>query len=402
MADRVGPAIGARLRELRGRQTQLELATAAGLSVELVRALEQGRRHTASLSCLHRLAGALNVGIGELLSPGSRTGPESGGDFGVSGIRDALTAVDDFLDEIDADGEPVELTEVERTLTYAWGSYWSGHYERLAGVLPDALARSRAVHRQALAADRDRAAQLAAGIHQVAACTLVHLHEPDAAHLAVRRAIDLADTASDPLLAATLRGSLSWLLLTQGRYQEAHQLAAATATRLERTSTSSPTPSELSVWGSLLLGAATATGRLGKIGAARDHLVLADEAAGRLGHDRNDYETAFGPSQVVMQTVDVYVVTDEYDDALIAARSMPRGPGLPPAARARHLTDVGLAHSQLGRWDPATDALLTAERTAPAWIRYQTLPKQIVQDMLARHPRPPLRLRELAGRLGVA
>jgi transcriptional regulator with XRE-family HTH domain len=400
VADRVRPTIGVRLRELRGHQTQIELATAAGLSVELVRALEQGRRHTASITSLQRLARALNVDVGELLSPCPRTGPESGGELGVLAIRHALTAVDDFLDEIDTDGEPLEPTEVERTLTYAWGLYWSGYYERLARVLPDALARSRAVHRQALAADRDRAAQLAAGIHQVAACTLVHLHEPDAAHLALRQAIELADTASDLLLAATLRGSLSWLLLTQGRYQEAYQLAAATATRLE--CTNSPTPNELSVRGSLLLGAATAAGRAGQIGAARNHLVLADEAAGRLGHDRNDYETAFGPSQVVMQTVDVYVVTDEYDDALTVARSMPRGPGLPPAAQARHLTDVGLAHEQLGQWAPATDALLAAERTAPAWIKHQTLPKQIVRDMLARQPRPPLRLRELAARLGVS
>ncbi|MGA9311977.1 MAG: helix-turn-helix transcriptional regulator [Pseudonocardiaceae bacterium] len=47
--------------------TQDDLAAAAGVSTDLIRKLEQGRRHTASIGSLHRIAAALDVDLGELL-----------------------------------------------------------------------------------------------------------------------------------------------------------------------------------------------------------------------------------------------------------------------------------------------------------------------------------------------
>jgi transcriptional regulator with XRE-family HTH domain len=60
MADRM--ELGARIRQLRGRLlSQRELADKAQVSVELIRKLEQGRRHTASIGSLQRIARALDV-----------------------------------------------------------------------------------------------------------------------------------------------------------------------------------------------------------------------------------------------------------------------------------------------------------------------------------------------------
>ncbi|PPK68854.1 hypothetical protein V5P93_001226 [Actinokineospora auranticolor] len=46
---------------------------------------------------------------------------------------------------------------------------------------------------------------------------------------------------------------------------------------------------------------------------------------------------------------------------------------MPPTWRARYLLDLAIAHSELDHDEAAVDQLLTAERTAPEWLRYHTL-----------------------------
>ena len=97
MHEGIGPTIGQRIAQLRnGRMTQQELATAAGVSVDLVRKLEQGNRHTLSISSLHRIAGALDVDAGELLSKTTPL-PDAGEHSGAVAIRRALTYVGDLI-----------------------------------------------------------------------------------------------------------------------------------------------------------------------------------------------------------------------------------------------------------------------------------------------------------------
>jgi hypothetical protein len=124
--------------------------------------------------------------------------------------------------------------------------------------------------------------------------------------------------------------------------------------------------------------------------------------------DRIDYETPFGPSQVTMQTVDVRVVTEDvrvvtedYPAVLDAASRMPANPGLPLAARCRHLTDRACAHANLGQEQQALALLLTAEGMSPDWIRHQTLACAVSSDLLAAERRRSTPLRQLAKRIGV-
>jgi transcriptional regulator with XRE-family HTH domain len=65
----VGESIGYQLRRLRRLRglTQEELADRANVSRDLVAKLEQGRRHTARLSSLASLAGALDVELSALV-----------------------------------------------------------------------------------------------------------------------------------------------------------------------------------------------------------------------------------------------------------------------------------------------------------------------------------------------
>lgn len=178
---------------------------------------------------------------------------------------------------------------------------------------------------------------------------MVHLGASDASWLAIRHALAAADRGADELLAAVLRGSVSWQLLVQGRFDEACRVARRAAAAIEPAAVGAASLAHRSVYGSLLLGAATATGRDGHVVEARALLQeAATVAALNGGVDRTDYESPFGRAQVVMQTVDVHVVTEHYDLAVTAARDMPRDAALPLAARARHLTDTAMAHTHLG------------------------------------------------------
>lgn len=395
------PTIGARIRQLRaGVLTQQELATAADVSVDLVRKLEQGRRHTASIGSLHRIARALDVDTAELLAK-PRSMPSGNPNSGVVAIREALTAVDDLLNEVTEDGEPTTLEDAQRVVQYAWGSYWAGRLELLGTLLPSGLAQLRATARSVPQSQQPRAHELLAQLYCVARCTCTRVGRPDLAWLAIRNALDAAEHGSDPLLKAMLRSSVAHQLLTQGRYRESLKVSLNAAESIEPTG-DVPLP-HLSAYGHLLLIAASAAGHDQRAGEARDLLAESGRVAERIGGDRNDYETSFGLSQVTMQTVDVHVVTENFTAALAAADRLPRDARLPVVSRARNLYDQAFAHVRLGHDQRALDAALAAEHLAPDLMRYHPFPRQIVAELSERDRRRSqgLRLRELAARLGV-
>ncbi|MGH3867774.1 MAG: helix-turn-helix domain-containing protein [Pseudonocardiaceae bacterium] len=130
------PTIGERIRALRKpAYTQDDLAAAAQISVDVIHKLEQGRRHTASIGTLQRIARALDADIAALLGssrPVSGTGEDQAR---VEAIRNALTSVDDLLGELDGADAP-DLTEFSRTVTYAWGARMAGRFGPLVAMLP--------------------------------------------------------------------------------------------------------------------------------------------------------------------------------------------------------------------------------------------------------------------------
>lgn len=388
--------IGARIKQLRGNtMTQRELAERAGVSLALVRALEQNVRHTASIASLHKLARALDTTLPALL--GKTATMPNGPDTGVTAIRAALTPVDDLVDGTVDYGQPLTLREAQRTADYLWGAYWGGKYDLLGQLLPNALIQLRATHRAVPAADRPRAAEALARAYQAAGDTLVHLGHPDAAWLAVREALAAAQHGDDGLLAAALRMSVSWQLLVAGRYAEAEQVAMTAAHGIEPGDGASL--SQVSAYGALTVTAATATARAGQTGRTEELLAVSREMADRLGTDRSEHQTTFGPAKVAMLSVDCLVVLEQYPEALKAARAMPRDATLPLASRARHLADVAYTHTQLGHDGAALQTLLTMEQLAPEWIKYQSLPRQVAAELVRRDRNSALR--GLARRLGV-
>ncbi|MGQ4598084.1 helix-turn-helix domain-containing protein [Nocardia sp. R6R-6] len=390
--------IGARIRRFRGKRlTQKQLAEHAEVSHDLIKKLERGARQGASIASLQKIARALDIDIADLV--GKRYGiPSSDPHAGVVAIRRALTAVDDLTGD-ERDDLPIAISEARRAVDYAWGAYWNGRYEVLAGVLPSGISQLRATAHVAQAADVAPAHELLARMYWVTGCTLVHMGQADPAFTAIRSALSAAEHGNDPLLLATLRGSVAWQLLVQGRYEESHKVALKAAASVEPVGDAST--SELSVYGSLMLQTATAAGRGQKTREALDLAGAAGEVAERLGSDTKDYECNFGPSQVVMQTVDINVSSERYPEALKAAQAMPnRGAGLTQVSQARHLLDQAAALNRIGQHQKALDMLLAAERIGgPEWTMYQSLLKQVVAELLEKER--PNALRGLAQRVGV-
>ncbi|MGH3936412.1 MAG: helix-turn-helix domain-containing protein [Pseudonocardiaceae bacterium] len=392
------PMIGERIRELRrGIFTQYDLAAAADVSVDVIRKLEQGRQHTASIATLARIARALGVDLAELLGPPSAAPVAGEPQARVVAIRDALTSVDGLLGEMD-DVDSPDLTELARGVTYAFGLYWGGRYGPLAAMLPRLLTEAAAAVHAAASSEMGRAADLAAQVHRIAASALLHFGALDLGYIAARESLRLAALAADPLRVAAVHCSLGHVLMRQGRFLDAERVCVATAEQLEPTGQASP--AQLSIYGGLLLRGATAAARQRRAGAAVDLLAEATTAAQRTGADRADYDVVFGPGHVVMGAVDCAVVTEEYSTAARVARTMPRDAALPLSTHSRHLADVAHAQLRLGRTKVAESVLLAMERAAPEWAMHQRLPGVLVGELMTRG-RPSARLRELSHRLNV-
>ncbi|MFF5037558.1 helix-turn-helix domain-containing protein [Nocardia salmonicida] len=394
-----GERIGENIRRLRGKAlTRQQLADKSGVSVDLLKLLEQGTRNSTSLPTLRKLAAALDCDVSDIV--GKRTGlPNSTGETaGVIAIRRALTNVDE-LTGTSEEHLPISINDAHRAVTYAWGSYWAGRYEKLAAILPAGIADLRATQKAAQGADRALASELYARMLWATACTLVHLGHTDTAWTAITDAHKAAKLGNDPLLEATLRGSVGWQLLVQGRHDESRAVVLNAAKDIQPVG--DVPDAHLSVYGSLLLQGATASGRDQKVSLAID---LADEAravAGRLPGDTKDYECNFGPSQVAMQLTDIHVSSEMYPEALVAAREMPLGgTGLTQVSQARHLLDRAAALTRLGRYDDAYKMVSTAEKVGgDQWARHQALFRSVVAELLDNDRASGLR--ELAGRIGV-
>ncbi len=397
------PTIGGRIRQLRRerkpRLTQRELAERAGVSVDLIAKLEQGVKQTTLLVTLHKIAAALDVDVSVLLSRPTRidVAADDQQPAGVLAIRRAIT-------EVREDHEPTSLEELGRSTGYAWSAYWTNRFDLLGGLLPELIPTSRATARQTESAE---AFALLSEVYGVTASTLVHLGHLDLAYLVMERALGAADRSGDELRRASVAGWMSWLMLHQtGVADQAERLAVDTAEAIEPM-LGRARPEHIAVWGGLLVSGAVAAAREEQTDKADDLLSLAEAAATRLDATgsamRRDYETPFGLPQVIMQAVDVSVVTNRPARALDIARRMPPDAALPLAAKARHLADKAAAQTALGRDREATDTLLAIEREATRWISYQPYPRTIVRELLERERRVRTpRLRGLAERLGVA
>jgi hypothetical protein len=227
--------------------------------------------------------------------------------------------------------------------------------------------------------------------------------EPDAAWVASDRAIAAAELAGDPLGVIAGHFRLAHAFVRLERFDQADRVVGGALDALRPfASGPSPAPEVLSLCGAMHLVQAVANGHEGDRSAAHAHLDEATAIAGRLGEDRNDYETEFGPTNVQLHRVAVAIELGDAGEALEIADKLDAS-GLSAERQARFLVDVARAHAQRRQIGEATAALVRAERLAPEHVRTHHHAREAVENLLAQAGRrPPPALAELAQRSGLS
>ncbi|MFE5870250.1 helix-turn-helix domain-containing protein [Streptomyces roseifaciens] len=399
LGDRVG-----RLRRM-ARLTQEGLAERSGVSVDVVRKLEQKRKGSARLPTLHALARGLGVEVTTLL--GDPPGVPSNGEAEPPALVSVRRAIMPPLFAVppEPDGaEPLSLPLLRAEIAEAWTLYHAADFDRLMETLPGIIADARLA--AAVGNDDQRAAgqgALAKAL-QLGGHLAIRLGKTDLALSALERAFAAGEASADPLLPAMICNSVAWACQRQNRLGDASDLAVHAADGVERHHVHSA--EGVRVWGGLLMSAATSSARSGDYDTADVMMRTAEQATGRLATlpppADGKLVSVFSKSSVRIERVRLAVQHARPEEALHLARGIRLSADTPPSWRTWLLLDVARAYSDVGDAEGAVKTLEKLCRVAPAWMRHHhTLAVAVVSDLWAG-PARPRGLRKLAEFLGVA
>ncbi|KAB8161401.1 helix-turn-helix domain-containing protein [Streptomyces sp. 3MP-14] len=390
----------ARLRRI-GRLTQEQLAERAGVSVDVVKKLEQGRKHSARLPTLHALAHGLGVELTSLLGEPPAVSVEQPDPPQLVTLRRAIAPP--FF------GRPPEPSEaglsadaLRASIAQTWTLYHAATFDDVLARLPGLINNARFA--AAAGNDRQRAAGhgLLAKSLQLGGHLAIRLSRTDLALAALERAMTAAELSSAPLLPGMISTSVAWSYQRQARLDDAWNLAVHAADQVEHEHAG--TTDGVRVWGGLLMSAATSAARAGDYERANEMMTAAEAAAGRLAALPPSADgrlvSVFSRSSVRIERVRLAVQHARPDEALALAKGMRLSADVPPSWRTWLLLDVARAHADLGDAPSAVRVLERLDRVAPTWIRHHTLAVSLVRDLSAV-PHPPAGLRRLADLLGV-
>ncbi|WP_016909042.1 helix-turn-helix domain-containing protein [Streptomyces xiaopingdaonensis] len=390
MPEHTDTHIGERMREIRKRRgmTQRELATSSGVSLSLVRKLEQGEYTDTRMETARRFAHALRVPTGRLLRRDADPADSATADRWAL-VRAALLAPPaDRLDE-----EPT-TAGVAAGLSDAEPLFEALDLLGLAALLPPLLRDA-----DALTGTDSRTRDLQGRVLRLAAWLLTQTRQYEAAALAIDRALDVS---ADRLDATATVNTHCWLLLRTGRLAEARALATRWADDTEPRM-SRATPAELAGWGWMLLRTAGAAVRDNRPGEAADALRLARSAAVAVGHEEiagADRLRTFGPTTVAQHRIEHASVVDRPDQVLTLAAHMPHGT-ITGSNRGRHLLDVANAHARMRHYGDAIEVLHRARSEQPAWFPHQRYARDILGHVIGRRRTLTADMRTLADAVGM-
>lgn len=398
--------LGRTLRRLRrlASLTQEELAERSDVSVDVIRQLEQRRKHSARLPTLHALANGLGVELTTLLGDPpavSSTGENDGPRF-VAVRRAIMPAL--WGPEPKTPEPGFSLAAVRERIANGWTQYHAAEFDAVMQALPGMVSDAQTA--TVSSTDEDRGAGFAAlgKVLQLAGHVAVRMGKTDLALISLERAIDAAGRSSDPLLRPMIVNSVAWTYQRQGRLGDALSIALHAADDT-KDSGHTGTADGLKVWGALTMSAATSAARSNDYERAASLMEHAEKEAARVaklpeGSDSR-MVSVFSPSSVRIERVRLAVQYGHPEQALNLAEGMRLGKDTPPSWRTWLLLDVARAHTDLGDATGAVKSLESLRRVAPTWMRHHTLAVAIVRDLWALPNHPP-GLHSLAEFLGVS
>jgi transcriptional regulator with XRE-family HTH domain len=402
--------IGERIAIYRRRRglTQLVLAGLIGRSESWLSQVERGIRPVDRLSVLIDIAHVLKVNVTDLTGQPFSLAPNGSlENEAVRTIGQALTrydAIPAILDPIrGTDAALPNLANLRRDLRRAWQLRQAARYSELGAVLPRLMADTEVATREFEGTDRLAAFAVLAEAYHVAAMALKKFGENELAWIAADRGVLAAERAEAPLLMAVSARAVGQVFMSAGRLDEAQSVSTAALTALEP-GLGKASPEYLSVWGALLLTRAIIAARKNDRSTAGQSLHEAATTADRLGQDRNDFWTVFGPTNVAIHAVSVDI---ELGDPAAGLR---RAPSVDPSRlspelverRVYHMIDLARGYAQQRNDAAAVLTLLEAERVAPEEVKYHVIVPEMLRELLKRERRAATPgLRPLAARVGV-
>jgi transcriptional regulator with XRE-family HTH domain len=403
-------SVGERIAIYRRRRglSQVALANLIGRSEAWLSQVERGIRHVDRLSIIIRLAQVLRVTVEDLTGQPFSLAPNGGAEYrAIPALRAALTDYEVIPATLRTptrdDGLLRDLTRLQRNVDQANRLYQAAHYEEAGLLLSRLIGEAQRATRELPEDDHRAAFAVLAQTYHITAKTLTKVDETELAWIAAERSLPAVERAESPLLMAASAYHLGHAFLRAGRLDQAIGVTMTAARALEP-GLAAATPEHLSAWGALHLTAVIAVARQDDRVAVRQLLGEAKTTADRLGHDRNDFWTAFGPTNVALHEVSTAV---ELGDAGEVVR---KGEALDPAhfppgllgRRSQVLIDLARGYTQQRKDAAAVNMLLEAERIAPEAVRYQLIVKEMLRELLRREHRASTpQLRPLAARVGI-
>jgi transcriptional regulator with XRE-family HTH domain len=376
--------IGRGIQSVRKRRglSQAELARLSGVSVSLIRQLEQEQRNETRLETLRRLAVALRVPTADL-APAVSADDASEDDLqrwepvrrALEGRRQAGAVTEDA---------PPMLGGVESAFQSAKPLFREGRFSELIPVLAALLTDADTLVDAAPDGSAD-ARRLRSRVRQMAAWMAILTWQFDTADLAIWLSLD---DAPDVRAAVPIMDADCWRHIRQGDLSKARKVAIKWADDIEPHKFSKASRDDLAAWGLMLLRVSTAAIRDNRPGEADDALTFARMAAmgiRRVEHNSDDgLLHAFGPMTVAMLTAENAMVAERPDLTLSIAASLP-GHGYPlPWVWNRHRLDVAHAHVALKQYAEALAVLEEVRRELPEWIVKQRYARDILGKIIEK------------------
>lgn len=382
-------SVGERIAFYRKRRgyTQEVLAGLVGRSTDWLAKAESGRRKPPRIDMLAELARILRVPLGDLVGQAMLVEDERRQDD-VPAIRNALMSprrLSRLLFGPEADAQLPTPTPVTVRVEKAWNDYQGGRLGSVIAALPALIQTAQELEDRAgrNAEDRRDCWAVSARTHHLAATTLAKVGESDISWLAAERAMRAADASDDPLVLASAARSGAHALLANGRYEHAMELGEATASWLS-SRVAENDPAALSLLGMIHLRTAVAAARHQDRPTATRLLVRAEELADDLGSDENYWQTAFGPTNVLLHRLSIELDLDNIP--YVAEHGQVDVDHMPQERGVSHRIDFARALSLAGRGEDAFVELRRAEGASPQLVHNNPRVRETLRDLIKQSP----------------
>ncbi|MBJ6640375.1 helix-turn-helix transcriptional regulator [Streptomyces sp. DHE7-1] len=402
MSTEYQKALGRKIAFNRKRRglSQKEFAGLLGRSEAWVSQVERGVRRIDRMTVLEKVADVLEVPIAELAAEAPLVASVAEGEPpGASRLRLVLSAAHSLKAVLGRKDVSPDVPALRAEVDRAWSLTHQGNYADLAELLEGLVPRLESATRSVSESERPELFRLLAVMYHTCSGALANMGEPEAAWIAVDRAVVAAERANDPLLMAAGEFRLSLVFLGARHFDQAAQVSGSAADALRPLAESGQVEA-VALRGALTLQRAVAAARLNLADDAYGYLREARELGDQVGDGRNDYNTEFGPTNVALHEVAVAVDLGDAGVALRAAQTVDAS-GLSAERQTRFQIDLARAYAQRRQVADAVSALLAARELSPELVRALPMVKQLIADLLTMSQPPSEELRALAGELGV-